>query len=89
MYLGEYFLGVDMEHKFLRNFDEHGVWTKPSRMIRVEVDGEMVEVDMDEYAAKHGIQLPDKKFFVKKKDIKVQKDEDMGETHPEGDSKES
>ena len=79
-----------MEHKFLRNFDEHGVWTKPSRIINVEVDGKMVRVDMDEYAEKHGIELPDKKFkVIKKKDIKVKKDEDMGETHPEGDSEES
>tara|TARA_R100001460_G_scaffold72848_1_gene113670 strand:+ start:2110 stop:2346 length:237 start_codon:yes stop_codon:yes gene_type:complete len=78
-----------MEHKFLRNFDEHGVWTKPSRMIRVVIDGEMKTVDMDEYAEEHGIELPDKKFHVKKKDIKVKKDEDMGETHPEGDSEES
>mgnify|MGYP003108842238 CR=1 FL=1 len=78
-----------MEHKFLRNFDEHGVWTKPSRIIRVEQDGEIVRVDMDEYAEKHGIELPDKKFFVKKKDVKVKKHEDMAEPHGEGDSKES
>ena len=77
-----------MEHKFLRNFDEHGNWTKETRMIRVEVDGEMVEVDMDEYAKKHGIELPDSKS-KKHKDVKVEKHEDMGETHPEGDSKES
>tara|TARA_Y100000114_G_scaffold29264_1_gene25014 strand:- start:2234 stop:2503 length:270 start_codon:yes stop_codon:yes gene_type:complete len=89
MYLGEYFLGVDMEHLWMKNFDEHGVWTKDSRMIRVEIDGEMKTVDMDEYAASKGIQLPDKKFVVKKKDVKVHKDEDMGETHPEGDSEES
>jgi len=78
-----------MEHKWLKNFNEYGVWTKPTRNIRIEVNGEIVVVDMDEYAEENGIELPDKKFHVKKKDIKVKKDEDMGETHPEGDSEES
>ena len=79
-----------MEHKWLKNFNEHGVWTKPTRDIRIEVDGEIVVVDMDEYAEELGIELPDKKFkVIKKKDIKVHKDEDMEESHGEGDSKES
>ena len=78
-----------MEHKFLRNFDEHGNWTKDTRDIRVEVDGEMVVVDMDEYAKKHGIELPDQKKVMKHKDVKVHKHEDMAESHGEGDSKES
>jgi len=47
--------------KFLRNFDANGVWTKDSRQIRVEENGKIVEVDMDEYAKKHGIELPDSK----------------------------
>ena len=54
-----------MKHKFLRNFDAEGNWTKPSRIIRV--DG--VEHDMDEYAKEHGIELPDSKS-KKHKDIK-------------------
>lgn len=78
-----------MEHKFLRNFDEHGRWTKHSRDIRIEVNGEIVTVDMDKYAAEHGIELPDSKFFKKKKDIKEESYEDMAETHDGGDSQES
>ena len=79
-----------MEHKWLKNFNEHGVWTKPTRDIRIEVNGEIVVVDMDEYAEELGIELPDKKFkVIKKKDVKVHKYEDMEESHGEGDSKES
>lgn len=78
-----------MEHKWLRNFDEHGVWTKPTREIRVEIDGVMTRVDMDEYAQEKGIELPDSKFYKKKKDTKVEKHEDMGKALEEGDSEES
>jgi len=78
-----------MEHRWLRNFDETGRWTKHSRDIRIEVNGEIITVDMDEYAEELGIELPDSKWFKKKKDIKVVKDEDMEETHDGGDSKES
>jgi hypothetical protein len=78
-----------MEHKWLRNFDEHGVWTKSTREIRVEINGVITRVDMDEYAEKHGIELPDSVFFKKKKDKKVEKHEDMGEALEEGNSKES
>lgn len=77
-----------MEHKWLRNFDEHGVWTKPTREIRVEINGVITRVDMDEYAKEKGIELPDSKF-LKKKDKKVEKHEDMGEALEEGDSEES
>lgn len=49
-----------MEHKFLRLY-KNGVWCgSPDRTIRV--DG--VEHNLDEYAKKHGIQLPDAKQKV-------------------------
>lgn len=75
-----------MEHKFLRNFDAEGKWTKPSRIIRV--DG--VEHDMDEYAKEHGIELPDSKS-KKHKDIKkeVNNHADMEKQDDSGDTEES
>ena len=78
-----------MEHKWLRDFDEHGVWTKPTREIRVEIDGHMTRVDMDEYAKEKGIELPDSVLSKKKKDTKVEEHEDMGEALKESNSEES
>ena len=65
-----------MEHKFLRNFNAEGQWTKPSRTIRIHG----VEHDMDEYAKEHGIKLPDSKS-KQHKDIKkeVNTNADMGQ----------
>lgn len=76
-----------MKHRFLRGFDQDGKWTKPSRQIRVKHDGEIIEVDMDEYAKQHGIELPDAKN-KKHKDLKkeVNTDADMGKTHDSGHS---
>jgi hypothetical protein len=73
-----------MKHKFLRNFDAEGNWTKPSRIIRV--DG--VEHDMDEYAKEHGIELPDSKS-KKHKDVKkeVNTHADMERKDHSGDHK--
>jgi hypothetical protein len=73
-----------MEHKFLRNFDAEGQWTKPSRTIRISG----VEHDMDEYAKEHGIELPDSKS-KKHKDIKkeVNTNADMGKQDHSGDTK--
>jgi hypothetical protein len=73
-----------MTHKFLRNFDSNGHWTKPTRIIRV--DG--VEHDMDEYAKEHGIELPDSKKH-NPKDIKkeVNIHGDMGQQDDSGDHK--
>lgn len=73
-----------MEHKFLRNFDKNGVWTKQSRDISVEVKGTIQVVDMDEYAKEHGIELPDSKKHTKPKkqvniDIEEKADADMGQ----------
>jgi hypothetical protein len=76
-----------MEHKFLRLFKD-GVWTgREDRMIRI--DGE--EHDMDVYAKKHGIVLPDSKGGKKpKKEINIDEQEesygDMEEKIDEGDS---
>ena len=71
-----------MEHKFLRNFNAEGKWTKPSRTIRVHG----VEHDMDEYAKEHGIELPDSKKHNKPKDIKkeVNTNADMGQSFDKG-----
>jgi len=73
-----------MKHKFLRNFDAEGHWTKPSRIITVNG----VEHDMDEYAKEHGIELPDSKS-KKHKDIKkeVNTHADMGKQDHSGDHK--
>jgi hypothetical protein len=70
-----------MEHKFLRNFNAEGEWTKPSRTIRVNG----VEHDMDEYAKEHGIKLPDSKA-KQHKDIKkeVNTNADMGQSFDKG-----
>ena len=64
-----------MKHKFLKNYDLEGKWTKPTRIIRISG----VEHDMDEYAKEHGIELPDSKS-KKHKDIKkeVNTNADMG-----------
>jgi len=84
-------IGVNMAYtKFLRNFDANGVWTKDSRQIRVEENGKIVEVDMDEYAKKHGIELPDSKKFKKQinKDIEEKSYGDLGQTSDEGSAEE-
>ena len=84
-----------MEHMWLRNFDANGNWTKESRIIRVKQGNQMVEVDMDEYAAEHGIELPDSKKATKhtkstkSKDIEVNIDADMAESHDEEHTDES
>lgn len=44
-----------MEHKWLRLFDRDGNWTLPER--KIQVSG--VLHDLDEYAEKHGVVLPD------------------------------
>ena len=68
-----------MEHKWLRNFNEHGVWTKPER--KLHIDG--VWYDLDEYAKEKGIVLPDSKpvsikaDIVKKHKTKVNSNEDI------------
>jgi len=59
-----------MKHKWLRNYDSNGVWTKAKRIINV--DG--VEYNLDDYAATHGIKLPDAK---PKKQKQVNTDADM------------
>lgn len=80
-----------MEHKWLRNFDANGVWTKSERIINV--DGE--EHDLDEYAAKHGIELPDGKKQINTDvedehgDLGSSHDEGSAEEHGDGDSEES
>ena len=73
-----------MKHKFLRNFDTYGVWTKESRDIAVEVNGTIQVVNMDEYAKEHGIELPDSKKHTKPKkqvniDIQEEEHADMGQ----------
>ena len=61
-----------MEHKFLKNFDKNGIWTKEDRTIRIQG----VEHDMDEYAKEHGIELPDSKSKPKKQvNIDIQEEE--------------
>ena len=75
--------------KFLRGFDSMGVWTKDSRIIRVEENGVIREVDMDEYANEHGIDLPDAKATKKSKkpintDIEENSYGDMESTHAAG-----
>ena len=77
-----------MEHKFLRNFDHNGIWTKKSRDIRVRIAGKITVVDMDEYAKEHGIELPDAKQKIKHKDIKkeVNTNADMGQQDHSGDT---
>ena len=76
-----------MTHKFLRNFDHNGVWTKESREIRVLIAGKLAVVNMDEYAKEHGIELPDAKQNNKPKDIKkeVNTNADMGQEDNSGD----
>lgn len=73
-----------MEHKFLRNYDLEGKWTKPTRIIRISG----VEHDLDEYAKEHGIELPDAKS-KKHKDIKkeVNTNADMGHKDDSRDTK--
>lgn len=66
-----------MKHKWLRNYNSEGVWTKPER--KINVDG--VEHNLDEYAKKHGIDLPDAKKIKKQinKDIQEESYGDMGQ----------
>lgn len=44
-----------MKHKWMIFFDSAGNWTLPERKIKVAG----VIHDLDEYAAEHGIELPD------------------------------
>jgi len=60
-----------MKHKFLKNFDKDGNWTKPTRMIRIKKGDEIITVDMDEYAKSMGIELPDAKKPKAKKQINI------------------
>lgn len=73
-----------MEHKFLRNFDQHGVWCKATR--EITVNGE--KHDLDEYAKAHGISLPDSKKSKKhiNTDIQEESHADMGEALQSGDT---
>ena len=72
-----------MEHKFMRLF-RNGVWTgNPDRTIKING----VVHDMDEYAKKHGIELPDAKKSKKKINIDIEeKHEDMEPAHDSGDT---
>ena len=70
-----------MEHKWLKNFDADGNWTKPERVLHI---GGKVH-DLDEYAKKHGIDLPDSK----KKKTKVNSNEDIRQQDDEGINSES
>ena len=78
-----------MEHKWLRNFDADGNWTKPERVIKV--DG--VEHDLDEYAKAHGVKLPTKPTkhtkHTKNADIEVNSNADMEQQDSEGHTEES
>ncbi len=76
--------------KFLRGFDSAGVWTKDSRLIRVEENGVIREVDMDEYANEHGIDLPDAKKSKKTINIDIEEKGygDMEQTFSDGSAEE-
>ena len=78
---GSILKGHTMKHKWLRNFDADGKWTKPSRDIRIEVDGKIKVVNMDEYAKELGIILPDSKKPKKQ----VNSNEDIRQQDNEGD----
>ena len=69
-----------MEHKWLRNFDADGNWTKPER--KLHIDG--VWHDLDEYAKEQGITLPDSKKQPKQK-TKVNSNEDIRQQDDDGD----
>lgn len=69
-----------MEHKWLRNFDADGNWTKPTR--ELHIDG--VWYDLDEYAKEKGIVLPDSKKQPKQK-TKVNSNEDIRQQDDDGD----
>lgn len=72
-----------MEHKWLRNFDQDGNWTKAERTI--SVNG--VKHDLDEYAKEHGIELPDGKKSKPKKQVNIDiKDEDYADLEESHDS---
>jgi len=74
-----------MKHKWLRNFDADGNWTKPTRMIIV--DG--VQHDLDEYAKEHGIELPGSEAPKSKKQVNTdieEKHADMEQSFDQGDS---
>jgi len=66
-----------MEHKWLKNFDAQGNWIKPERILHI--GGEVH--DLDEYAKKHGIELPDSK----KTKTKVNSNEDIRHKDSDGD----
>ena len=72
-----------MIHKWMRNYDINGVWTKSQR--KINVDG--VEHDLDEYAKQHGIDLPDSKKSKKQINTDIEeKHEDMEQTYDSGDT---
>jgi len=72
-----------MKHKWMRNYDVNGVWTKSERIINV--DG--VEHNLDEYAKQHGIDLPDSKKSKKQINTDIEdKHEDMEQSHDSGDT---
>ena len=71
-----------MIHKWMRNYDINGVWTKSQR--KINVDG--VEHDLDEYAKQHGIDLPDGKKSKKQINTDIEeKHEDMEQSLDSGD----
>jgi hypothetical protein len=71
-----------MIHKWMRNYDINGVWTKSQR--KINVDG--VEHDLDEYAKQHGIDLPDSKKSKKQINTDIEeKHEDMEQSLDSGD----
>jgi len=71
-----------MIHKWMRNYDINGVWTKSQR--KINVDG--VEHDLDEYAKQHGIDLPDGKKSKKQINTDIEeKHEDMEHSLDSGD----
>lgn len=76
--------------KFLRGFNSEGVWTKESRIIRVDENGVIREVDMDEYAKEHGIDLPDAKKSKKTINIDIEEKGygDMEQTFSDGSAEE-
>lgn len=78
---------MQKQPKWFVNFDKDGNWTKPTRTIRVNG----IVHDLDQYAAKHGIKLPDSKPQINI-DIVTDKDYadleqplDSGDTEVDGD----
>lgn len=75
---------IVMEHKWLRLFDAHGNWTGRSDR-QIQVDGEWH--DLDDYAKKHGIDLPKSKKHINtgKKNADLEQSHDSGHTEIDGD----